>query len=199
MQFNPDISKQAIEVIFSHKIKRPDHPLLTFNGIPVARMESTKHLGLILDERLSFRLHIKEALQKAKKGLGLLKYMSRHVSRDVLDTMYKMYIRPHLDYADVIYHGQNQDSMDLLESIQYQAARIVTGCWQGTSRIKLYNEIGWESLHERRRYRRLTLYYKIIFNMTPNYLKLHIENSTMYTNRYNQPFPPVLYIRVEFT
>ena len=68
MQFNPDISKQAIEVIFSHKNNKPDHPLLVFNGIPVAREKSTKHLGLILDERLSFRLHIKESLQKAKKG-----------------------------------------------------------------------------------------------------------------------------------
>ena len=67
MQFNQDISKQAIEVIFSHKVKKADHPLLMSNGIPVARKESTKHLGLILDERLSFRLHIKEALQKAKK------------------------------------------------------------------------------------------------------------------------------------
>ena len=191
MQFNPDISKQAIEVIFSHKIKKPDHPLLVFNGIPVARKDSTKHLGLILDERLSFRLHIKEALQKAKKGLGLLKYMSRHVSRDVLDTMYKMYIRPHLDYADVIFHGQIQESMDLLESIQYQAARIITGCWQGTSRVKLYNELGWESLHERRRYRRLSLYYKINSNMTPNYLKLHINNSPLgHTNRYSQSFFP---------
>ena len=191
MQFNPDISKQAIEVIFSHKNNKPDHPLLVFNGIPVAREKSTKHLGLILDERFSFRLHIKEALQKAKKGLGLLKYMSRHVTRDVLDTMYKMYIRPHLEYADVIYHGQNQESMDLLESIQYQAARIVTGCWQGTSRIKLYNEIGWESLHERRRYRRLTLYFKINSNMTPNYLKSHIANIPLgHTNRYNQSFFP---------
>ena len=68
MQFNPDISKQAIEVIFSHKIKRPDHPLLTFKCVPVARKESTKPLGMILEARLSFRLHIKEALQKAKKG-----------------------------------------------------------------------------------------------------------------------------------
>ena len=61
-----------------------DHPFLVFNGIPVARKKSTKHLGLILDERLSFRLHIKEAIQKAKKCLGLLKYMSRHASSDVL-------------------------------------------------------------------------------------------------------------------
>ena len=49
MQFNPDITKQAIEVIFSHKINKPVHPNLTFNGIPIARKDATKHIGLILD------------------------------------------------------------------------------------------------------------------------------------------------------
>ena len=62
MEFNPDISKQAIEVIFSHKYKKPDHPPLTFNGIPVKRENCTKHLGVILDNRLNFRKHIKEKI-----------------------------------------------------------------------------------------------------------------------------------------
>ena len=44
MQFNPDISKQAIEVIFSHKYKKPDHPPLSFKEIPVKRDEQTKQL-----------------------------------------------------------------------------------------------------------------------------------------------------------
>ena len=92
MQFNPDILKQVIEVIFSHTKK--DHPLLQFNGI--ARKELTKHLGSISDGRLSFWLHTKEVLFKAQNGLGLLKYMASNVSRDVLYTMYKMYLRPHL-------------------------------------------------------------------------------------------------------
>jgi hypothetical protein len=68
MKFNPEISKQAIEVIFSAKYKKPFHPHLDFNGIPVARETSTKHLGIILDERLTFRKHIKEAISKAKKA-----------------------------------------------------------------------------------------------------------------------------------
>ena len=167
MQFNPDITKQAIEVIFSHKINKPIHPALIFNGIPVARKNSTKHIGLILDERLNFRKHIKEALTKAKNGLGMLKLISRYVSRNVLDKLYKMHIRPHLDYGDVIYHGQLQDNTDLAESIQYQAALIVANCWQSTSREKIYNELGWESLNDRRHYRRLVLYYKIRCNLTP--------------------------------
>ena len=68
MRFNPDITKQAIEVIFTSKYKKLVHPPLDFNGVPVARECSTKHLGVILDERLTFREHIKEAIIKAKKG-----------------------------------------------------------------------------------------------------------------------------------
>ena len=51
MQFNPEISKQAIK----DKINKPDYPFLVFSNIPVAIKKSTMHLGLILDERLSFQ------------------------------------------------------------------------------------------------------------------------------------------------
>ena len=49
MAFNPDITKQAVEVIFSVKNKKPHHPDLNFNGIPVAREDNTKHLEVHLD------------------------------------------------------------------------------------------------------------------------------------------------------
>ena len=40
------------------------------------------------------------------------------------------------------------DHMEMIEKIQYQAALVVTGAWQGTSRVKLYDELGWESLSD---------------------------------------------------
>ena len=58
----------------------------------------------------------------------------------------KLYIRPHLGYGDIIYHSQRPDLMSRLEQVQYRAALIVSGCWQGTSRDKLHDELGWESL-----------------------------------------------------
>ena len=42
------------------------------------------------------------------------------------------------------------EHMETIEKTQYQAALAVTGAWQGTSRIKLYEELGWESLSDRR-------------------------------------------------
>ena len=133
MIFNPGITKQAVEVIFSVRKHKTDHPELTFNAVPVAREKSTKHLGVYLDERLSFSKHIREALIKAKKGISLLKCISKYVSRKVLDMTYKLYIRPHLDYGDVIYHNQRADLLHLVEQTQYKAGLVVSGCWQGTS------------------------------------------------------------------
>ena len=86
-----------------------------------------KHLGVHLDSRLNFSKHIVESIRKATKGLSLMKFLSKYVSRGVLDLAYKLYVRPHLDYGDVIYHNQREDLMNLIEQIQYKAALIVTG------------------------------------------------------------------------
>ena len=157
----------------------------------MARKTSTKHLGIILDEKLSFSEHIKEAIEKAKqKGIALMKFLSNKVSSSVLELTFKMYVRPHLDYGDVIYHDQQSQTMELLEKIQYQAGLIVTNCWKGTSRIKLYNELGWESLSQRRVGRRLAYYYKILNDLTPDYLKTHIKDYSPRTNHFSNSFFP---------
>ena len=62
------------------------------------------------------------------KGISLQKILSKYVDCNVLNLSYKMYIRPHLDYGDDIYHNQRADLMNLVE--------------QGTSREKLYEELG---------------------------------------------------------
>ena len=60
--------------------------------------------------------------------------------------------------------------MEKVEQIQYQAALAVTGAWQGTSRVKVYEELGWESLSDRRMSRRVLQLFKIVDRKTPNYL-----------------------------
>ena len=99
-----------------------------------------------------------------------------------LFNIFNMYVRPHLDYGDVIYHIPHKicefshsfkltNQMEKLEAVQYSAALAVTGAWKGTSREKIYEELGWESLNLRRWSRRLVLFYKIINNLTPDYTR----------------------------
>ena len=78
--------------------------MIHFNDIPVKKVDEHKHLGITLDSKLSFSAHIKSAISKTRKGIGLLKYLSKYLPRHTLNELYKLYVRPHLDYGDVIYH-----------------------------------------------------------------------------------------------
>ena len=65
--------------------------------------------------------------------------------------------------------------------LQYSAALAVKGAWKGTSRDKLYDELGWESLSLRRWSRRLILSYKIVNNLTSDYTRHpipHLQESS---------------------
>ena len=71
--FNPDPSKQAQEVIFSCKIKKPSHPVLIFNKSQVIHTPYQKHLGLLLDEKLNFGEHLSYIASKVITSIGLLR------------------------------------------------------------------------------------------------------------------------------
>ena len=59
--------------------------------------------------------------------------------------------------GDIIYdQPQNESFCNKLESVQYKAALAITGAIQGTSRDKLYQELGLESLKSRRWYKHLS-------------------------------------------
>jgi hypothetical protein len=61
------------------------------------------------------------------------------------------------------------DEANLLESVQVEAGRIITGLRVNSSRSKLYSELGWEPLYKRREKQKLILLYKIINGLTPDY------------------------------
>ena len=163
MSFNSDLSEQAQEVMFSQKASRVDHPVVTFNKSPVARTPCQRHLGLYLDEKLNFSHHIKEKISKACKGIGIIRKLHYVLPRHSLLTIYKSFIRPHLDYGDIIYDQSNNQafSSNKIEAVQYNAALAITGAIRSTSRIKVYQEQGLESLKSRRWFRRLCYFYKI--------------------------------------
>ena len=103
MEFNPDPNKQATELLFSCKENSPNHPSLFFNGTEVSKVNERKHLGLILDSKLSFERHLNEEIMKAKRIIGIIKYLSSFLPLKTLDQMYKA-LRSHVDYCDTIYH-----------------------------------------------------------------------------------------------
>ena len=110
MLFNPDITKQAQEVFLLRKNTKNDHPIVYFNEAPVAHTTCQKHLGMYLGKKLNFIHHVKEKIAKPNKGIALIRKLAHILPRQSLLTIYKSFIRPHLDYGDTIFDQPNNES-----------------------------------------------------------------------------------------
>ena len=105
--------------------------------------------------------------------------MNNILPRNAFITIYRSFVRLHLDYGGILYHQPNNESMNSkLKSVQYSAALAITGAIKGTSRSKLYKELGLESLKSRRTFRRLCSFHKILSTGLPTYLFHLIPKST---------------------
>lgn len=103
--------------------------------------------------------------------------MLKHsLCRDALIKIYMSFIRPVLEYGDIIWIDScNDRESTLLEYVQITAARILTGLRINSSRSNLYYELGWDKLSERRKVHKLILFYKMVNCMVPDYLLKLLE------------------------
>ena len=103
MSFNPELSKQAQKVIFTQKFQKKYCPPLYFHDSSVKETCMEKHLGMLLDFRLYFQEHWKSLLKKVNKTVALLCKFQNILLRSALLTIYKCFVRTHLDYGPITY------------------------------------------------------------------------------------------------
>ena len=135
---------------------------------------------------MSWRNHIVQVYEKASKRLNMLKFVTYKLNRSILTSLYESLIRPLMEYGDVIWNNCYDRDSALLDSVQYEAARLVTGAIKGTSstRLALYKELAWESLSSRRKLHILSQFYKIIKNLAPYYLSELLPKLSSERTRY---------------
>ena len=160
MSFNPGITKLAQEIIFSRKRNYTSYSSLYFNNARIQRQSVQKHLGHFLGEKFSFLEHIDLKINKATAGVNLMRKLNLLLPYSSLLTVYKNFIRLHVDYEDVIYDQLNLFSLaNKIESVQYNVALAITGANRGTSKARLYQWFRW-----------LYYLYKILNTKQPAYL-----------------------------
>ena len=92
-------------------------------------------MDIVLNSKLDSKFHVDQKIKKCKKLIGLIRRLSVNVPRKALLTLYKSFIRPHLDYGDVLYDKpENENFQNKLEKIQYKVCLAITGAIQGTPR-----------------------------------------------------------------
>ena len=101
---------------------KSSHPNVHFNSFLVSSTSVQKHLGMLLDDKLSYQHHLKFVLRKVEKTIGLLCKFQHILRRQSLITIYNSFIWSHLDYGDIVYdQAFNESFHKNLESIRYNA------------------------------------------------------------------------------
>ena len=128
-------------------------------------------MGITLDFKLTFEEHLLNVFKKVNKTIGLLRKLQNLLPRTTSVTIYRAFVRPHLDFRDISYdQAFNSSFHDGLESVQHNACLAITRAIRGRSKEKLYQELDLESLRLRGWYRKLCPFKKIFKKQHPENL-----------------------------
>ena len=143
-----EFNERKTELMNITRNKNHQFQLLNFGWTILEDTHSHKHLGIIFKNKSKWESHIKMLIAKCK--VACLRSFKYRLSRKALETMYRSFILPQLDYADVIWDHCSLNLAEDLESLHLDAIRTIIGAVRGTSHQKLYSESGFTTLRERR-------------------------------------------------
>ena len=157
-------------ILISRKIHRINHPALYFNHIPIEEVQTHKHLGVFISDKCDWQAHLEYIQAKAWSRVHLLRSFKFVLEWKSLQTLYFTFIRPILEYADVVLDNCTKQQMNDLEIIQIEAGQIVADATKLVALDLLYQELGWLKLSERRKLHKRFSFHKMENGLAPDYL-----------------------------
>ena len=142
-------------------------------------------MGITFSSDLNWHNHIIEITTKTWQRLNILRAFKFRFDRKSLERMYISFIRPTLEYSGVVWDNCSNQDKKLIESIQIEAMRIVTGATKLCSIGKLYDDTGWESLEARREKQKLIIFFKMVHGLCPDYLNQLVPDLVQSRSQYS--------------
>jgi hypothetical protein len=138
----------------------------------IPRVKSQKHIGVILDESLTYENYINNTIEKCNHPL---KALTSSVQSKHLERIYQFFILPHLEYSSIIFDAAGKSQLAKLDKKHYRASLLVSGCIHGTSACKILHHLGWMSLQDRRNEKKAMLAYDFHNNQLPSYVSENLR------------------------
>lgn len=98
---------------------------ININNVPIERVPSTKFLGIIIDDRLSWSPHISYISSKVSKSVGIIRRLNKIVPRDVCIQLYNSLVLPYFSYCHIVWGGAGHTFTNRLITLQKSAIRAV--------------------------------------------------------------------------
>ena len=117
--------KKTHIMLFTNK-KRPNEVKLNVNGSIITEETESKFLGVIVDNKLSWKPHIKYISNKISKSLSVLRYLRYSFPKSILKTLYLSLVLPYLMYCNIIWGSAFKTTLRPLFILQKKCLRTIT-------------------------------------------------------------------------
>ena len=156
VEFN---ASKTVFMTISMKQIRGSFPNLFMNNIQLTPVPCHTHLGLTLTENLTWDKHVDRICSNALKSVNILKRLCLKIPRETKLKIYKTFIRPKLEYANVIFDACSEVKSRQLENAQRQAALVCSHAYRHTSHTSLLQDLGLDLLSTRRKCHKLNIFF----------------------------------------
>ena len=143
---------------------------ISIAGEQIKRVESTKSLGIIIDEQLKWEEHNSKQCKTISARIGMLRRARDFVTQDVLITMYNSLVFPHFTYCSTVWHGFRADHINKLYKLQKRAARVITGSSYDIRSTNIFETLNWRPIKDNLDERDLVMIFKALKGLVPDYL-----------------------------
>ena len=142
-------------------------------GEQLEEVTSHQYLGVHIENNLKWNRQTKHASEKATKVLNFIRRNFHNCSKSVKEKLYQTLVRPHLEYASIVWNPVSKENKNLIEMVQRRAARFVLGDYDRKSSVsKMYQNLKWDTLEQRREKQCISAFHKILHGD----LELDIDN-----------------------
>ena len=154
-------------MIFSRTLHNvPDHTL-TIETETIQRVESTKFLGIIIDESLSWSEHLNFTRKKISSGIYAINASKHLLSQQHLKTVYYTLIHPYLNYGTILWASSSKTHMRKLQIMQNKAIRAITLSKYNASASPIFKTLGILPVDDIYKFQLSTFMYMHVAHMLP--------------------------------
>ena len=162
-QLNFNINKCAIVHYGKNNI---GHHIYSLAQKTISSSLQEKDLGVYVSHDLKSSHHVSCVVRKAEMVLGILKRSIISRDRKIFLKLYKQLVRPHLEYACVVWNPHFKRDIQLIERVQHRATKCINGLHDKTYSQRL-DILKLDSLYKRRSIFDLTEVFKMLHGLSP--------------------------------
>ena len=112
------------------------------DGYTIKSVHVAKRLGIIIDDKMSWKDHTDYISLKIKRNIGMMKRVRRDVPTECLTSLYRSLVEPYIRYCNTTWGGCNTSLLDTLQTLQNRAARVIANLkYENTDHTKLLKDL----------------------------------------------------------